>query len=524
MLGLFKWIEGELRGWWGVAVGAAYALCFVALRPLSTDQWYLPAGLRVAALLLLPVRLWPFVYLGEVAALIYARTPYIEMYGMAWLWISSVVLLPAVAGIVYSHRKLLATGHVYWFLSVAALSAVVISLLNIATTYYLMHPQTEPVTWDSTTRYIVGDYLGILMIVPMVLLLKQRAISGAFPKNLGRHTAWSLAVVMVLCAILVVGPDLSAAHQHSLRMLMIVPAAVLTFLHGWRGAAIGIAGVNLAIGLTMKRTDVLGTYDTNVFLSQQILALSGTILLGFGSLISRYSSQVRHSGLARREAYAAARSSYAASEREIQRRAKEFLRIGDDLRRAYVDGAQELRNNGLYNAAMDMLNSGAERSKEIRDQLILLFPEEIESANLYRALSSGLIAEAWQRDGHVDRSLRGSADLLSFDLQLAAYRIICDIIGLLQKAGHHNLRLKVRCSRRRARGGIVIHISQANPSGPGFKPEFESLDNAYVAGRVLAYGGIIHRRSHQISVLMHEPTGVAQRLAMQKDSGRRFTN
>jgi len=174
---------------------------------------------------------------------------------------------------------------------------------------------------------------------------------------------------------------------------------------------------------------------------------------------------------------------------------------------------------------MNMLKIGAKKSREIRDQLILLFPEEIESANLYRALSSGLIAEAWQRDGQVvDRSLRGNADLLSFDLQLAAYRIICDIVGLLQKAGHRNLSLKVRCSRRRAHGGLVIRIAQSDTNGPGFKPEFESLDNTYVAGRVLAYGGRIHRHTHRITVLMHEPTAVAQRLAMQKDSGRRFAN
>ncbi len=321
------------------------------------------------------------------------------------------------------------------------------------------------------------------------------------------------AVIVGLFAILTLSSDLSPDIQYSIRLLMIVPAAVLTFLHGWRGAAVGVAMVNLAIGLTLQRVDVAGTHDPAAFQAQEILALSATILFGLGAVISRYSSKARFFGEARMQAIASARSSYAASERELQRRRRDFMRIGDNLRRAYADAAQTLREAGQNKAALAMLNEGAERAREIRNQLVLLYPEEIEMVGLYRALSSGLIAEAWQREGRVYRSLRGKPELLSFDLQLAAYRTITDIVGMLQRAGHRHLSLKVRCSTRRRGRGIVISIAQADLSGLGFTSEIESIDDAAIAGRVIAYGGVVHRRSHRISLLLAEPASTPSKVA-----------
>lgn len=42
----------------GLALAAAYALLCWGTRQVSMDQFHLPAGVRVAALLMFPPRLW----------------------------------------------------------------------------------------------------------------------------------------------------------------------------------------------------------------------------------------------------------------------------------------------------------------------------------------------------------------------------------------------------------------------------------------------------------------------------------
>ncbi len=45
---------------------------------MSLDQFYLPAGVRVAAVLLFPPRWWPYLLLGEYAYFAKMRVPMIE--------------------------------------------------------------------------------------------------------------------------------------------------------------------------------------------------------------------------------------------------------------------------------------------------------------------------------------------------------------------------------------------------------------------------------------------------------------
>ena len=69
----------------GLVLMLIYAVACVATRKLSVDQFYLPAGVRVAALLLCPPRLWPYLLLGEYAYFAHLRIPLLEKYGLAWV-------------------------------------------------------------------------------------------------------------------------------------------------------------------------------------------------------------------------------------------------------------------------------------------------------------------------------------------------------------------------------------------------------------------------------------------------------
>jgi glucose-6-phosphate-specific signal transduction histidine kinase len=147
-----------------------YAVACWATRQLSLDQFYLPAGVRVAALLVCPPRLWVYLILGEYAYFAQMRYPLIEKYGLAWVIAGSACLMPVVALVMKLHARLLRDRADVWMLSVAAVSALSATTINVVFSYVLW-PVPLPVPFlTSLVRYSIGDYLGILTLAPLALL------------------------------------------------------------------------------------------------------------------------------------------------------------------------------------------------------------------------------------------------------------------------------------------------------------------------------------------------------------------
>ncbi|SOU00103.1 sensor kinase [Xanthomonas arboricola pv. fragariae] len=70
----------------GMLISVCYCLVFLMLWRLSIEQWYLPVGLRVVALLFRPYREWPFLLAGDAAAMLFLRIPLGELQGFNPLW------------------------------------------------------------------------------------------------------------------------------------------------------------------------------------------------------------------------------------------------------------------------------------------------------------------------------------------------------------------------------------------------------------------------------------------------------
>ncbi|WP_189644728.1 MASE1 domain-containing protein [Luteimonas gilva] len=490
----------------GIGIAAAYAVCFLLLRGYSQDQWYLPAGLRVAVLLLFPYRYWPYLILGDVAAVLCYRTKLIPEHGMGWVVVSTVTMMPAAALVVYAHKRRIEAGRLHWYPSLTLLSALSVSAVNAVSGYFLA-TGLEPFKLENALRLVIGNYLGILVLTPLGVLYRSGNAVAPLSPNFWPNAIGAFAAVAALFAVAAAWPSLLPAHQHGLKMLMLIPAVALALLHGWRGVAVGVAMVDLAIGLfTMQSPAIVGEYDQDVFLTQRGFAMSATVLFGFCALITQWRPTGRHDNH-RQQAIAIARSSLAASERELERRTQELTELGDSVRESYSHAARSLREHGHHEAAMAIQSDGVQRAREIRNQLTLLYPVEIRSVGLYGALGSGMIADIWRRNGKVVRSLRGDAGALSFDLQLAAYRTICDLVSLLQQTGHPHLALRVRCGQSGRWSYLAATITSADSDGAPFNHEFAMLETGYIASRVLAYGGVVHRREHRIAFMMREALG-----------------
>lgn len=121
----------------GLALAVLYAIACWATRQLSLDQFYLPAGVRVAAVLLCPPRLWPYLLLGEYAYFAQMRVPMIDRYGLTWVILGSAFQMPVVMTIVHLHRNVISAVKNAWLISVAAFAAISVTLINLLLANFL---------------------------------------------------------------------------------------------------------------------------------------------------------------------------------------------------------------------------------------------------------------------------------------------------------------------------------------------------------------------------------------------------
>ncbi|MEQ4576805.1 MAG: MASE1 domain-containing protein [Gammaproteobacteria bacterium] len=489
----------------GILLGAAYALAFWAARQISVDQWVLSAGVRVGALLLFAPRYWPYLMAGEYAVFAYLRYPLIEKFGLPWVVISSAVLMPTVAFIIHVHKDLIESGREYWLISVALLSAICVTALNLGCAYFLMPVAHDAVSWGGAFKYIVGDYLGILIFAPLVLLWKQRDRYLQI-----HHRVWidALAAISVIALLTLYAgylPDTGMMGKDSLRVLIIVPAIVLTCLHGWFGAAIGVAVLSLVIGLTMRSTGLPGSYDPNTFIVQEILAVAGTALLALGSTVSLHYHKFRHRDQLGQHVLALARGNLLTNEREIRERAARIKNLSDEIDNSFRGVVQWLHERGHHIVAKDVMRIGATQMQQLREELSLVYPMEIEHYGLYIVLQSSAIADIWEQTGRLAAPrLSGNPCLLSLDLQIAAYRSTCDAVSFLLEKEFGTIGINARCGRYRAQRGIVINVFLIDPTR-NISPGTESRAMAALLGRVTAFGGTVRCRRNRIHICLREP-------------------
>ncbi|WP_251277278.1 hypothetical protein, partial [Enterobacter hormaechei] len=75
-----------------------------------------------------------------------------------------------------------------------------------------------------------------------------------------------------------------------------LPAIALTFMHGWRGAAIAIPLLNLPLHGATPSTGLPSSFDLGTFATQQNMAVMSVALLALGSSISYHHQRARSRG------------------------------------------------------------------------------------------------------------------------------------------------------------------------------------------------------------------------------------
>ncbi|WP_254457913.1 MASE1 domain-containing protein [Xanthomonas sacchari] len=478
----------------GVLLSVAYCATFLLAWRCSVDQWYLPAGVRVASLLFSPVRRWPWLMVGDAAALLTLRIPMSGTWGAsaAWAYLSPFLLMPAVALLPVLARQRIPdlARNDHWLLPLILATALWSTLCNIAINTALGGP-AGPAPLDVLLRYWLGDYLGSLMFVlPALLWLRRDEPISMRASLLHEGLACIAAVVALSAAIAVVG---DAVLRQVLMVLLVVPAIVLTLRHGWRGAALGVVLANVAVALSMPKVVAPGMHDADAFVVQILLAATATVMFAFGARISAAYRHMREDGRLREQALAFAQAGYLSAERTLRRRVVDYTDLSTQINKLRRDVVEDLRARGHYAAAMQMTRTGMIQAKLLDDYVTALYPLGIETHGLYHTLRASSFGNLCATEFRC--SLQGDPRRLSLGLQLVAYRCILDAIETLPVAHTHLLRARVWSAR--GRHGIAIRITAdaAMLSALRRRPAEPERE---LAVRLQAHGGTCRRR-HALS-------------------------
>ena len=488
-----KW-ERPIRG--GV-LGVFFCLAYLAGWFNSLDQWYLPAGIRVAAFLLLPYRYWPYLLAGDCAGMLFLRVPRIPTDSATWAYGSSFLIpLTTPLAIISIRRKLkTAQDQAKWIPLVAAFLAIFGSLCNAAINDLLGGPPSGT-TLEFFYVRCVGQFLAILSVtLPAILWIDRKSLSPR-PAHFLRDILFSIVAISAIFFSIVWPAKISEHLRIGLTLLMLIPVIFLTFRHGWQGAAIGISASCFAVAKTLFMLNYEGAYDAPVFIVQHALVIASCGLLALGHAISSQYATARSLGISEKEALQAARTGFLASERMLREKAlslEQMQRFIDEERKRVVD---HLKAIGDLQGALLLNSEAVAYNSRFGTHITDIYPLRLEQHGLNAVLNSQEFVDARGGNAHLLPLLGSNPRQLSLELQQSAYRCACNAIDVLSESQPQATVIKTRIRKSKSYRGILIVVTVRNP---GEKASTSKSANAAIElnARVKAHGGApaaAHRR------------------------------
>ncbi|WP_460457195.1 MASE1 domain-containing protein [Arenimonas alkanexedens] len=508
---------GRNAAWAGVALLSL--LAWLGLEQLSAQLWFLPAGLRLALLWLVPTRRWGWLGAAEIAAqatksmvLGYPlfSTTFLAVCVAPWLIYAAVVFVargPSPGAALDTPTRMLS------FLAAGLLGAACVSPLLWL--FLVTVPMSAIDSLASMFTFMYGDLIGQLALAPVLVAIVYGRLG---PRRVVFWRDMSLAMLGAL-GIFALLQAYDGLAMYVL-LLAFVPLFFLGFRHGWEGAALG----TLLLGLVIQALVQGGLLSVSVTMLQLVLAVvgAGALVLGAASAALRQSHEVL--GLRHHE--------LAAKNEELAALAGELRQVTQRLVRIEEQGQRELANDLDYElghaihavgtrislAFRDVrdeqgtrfLESLREQVRDIQDSLRRalrqLRPSMLDSHGLRHALDNGPLREMLE-DGRIafEASFAGPIDQLDDDARTAAYRICQSAVReavRLESVCRFSLGLEVT---PQARGGHVVALCLDLAFSPAVTalPALEPLSP--ISDRVLSERGsyllepLPHGQRHRVS-------------------------
>ena len=498
----------------GPLVGLVYQLLWLALWPTAQPYWILPYGLRFGALLLLPMRQWGWL-LGVELATSAALTVHPGTPGGWEAFLAGELPEPLVtaAGLWLLRRFNPHAGTHLHNPQEAARLMLAAALVVLATTAVdmglltLMHsPATDDALIGLIGNELLGGYLGVLLVMPMMAMLLR-----APPDH--PAAAWlaldGLQVMLPAMAILLLLSGQSSAHPQFIRALSLAPVLFFAFRHGWRGSSLAMIVSSLGMELLDTRLDHTPTAAGYLFLA---VAGTGALMLGAASDALRRSrlrvaEQNTHLAAVNRrldhlasQLRAAARGNLQADENQRRHLAAELHdELGQNITaiQTHVRLAQaRLQQAGLDDISASIYSILAHMRRALHRLLDDLRPAMLDEFGLLRALDEGPIRDLLTAAGiDYHTELRGDPRLLDEDTRTAIYRLVQESATNTVKHAHASLfSLRLRIGERH---GQALALLDLRDDGNGLPERIASGGRGLqgMRDRVAALGGLFQLRS-----------------------------
>ena len=523
-----------------ITQSALVVLAVLLARPVLSEFsryfYYLPAGARFAALLLLPRRLWPAV----VSAEIFARLVGGLSYSSPFLATTIVALLPPLAGplAVFWYGRKESLGLATTRGMSRLLIAMMISALLEATAmtmFFVSLGGWHGYRLTQGLSLLLGDFTGPLMIVPVLIaaraaapsLLRWRAV-------LRRHVLeMFLLLIPVLGLFWLQRIGTSSLLFDYSRVLLVVPLLYYAFRFGWRGAAVATT----AIGVALAPLDVpLGASPNASIVMQMVFCVVAAAGLMLGAAMDAHAKarqalerrnielqganqSLRDLSDALRDA---ARRKMQVEEEQRRRLAVEIHdELGQNLTAVHTRmrlATEHMTEQQVEDVAQPIYQLLGSMRKSVHGLMNSLRPPALDEFGLWRAFEQGPLLAMAENAGMAYRfRLIGEPalqDAMSSDLQLAVWRIAQESCSnAVRHSAARQFDLRLRIGLRNQAVWVVLAITD-DGIGMDASRIRQPTDRAGegLAGmrdRVLAFAGVFDLKSDghgtRLRVLLRQP-------------------
>lgn len=455
----------ESLPWWAwPLLSLVYASAWLAFLQPSQVLWFLPAGLRLAALWLLPTRRWAWLLLAEGLVACYlvwaSEASFLDPNFIALSFAPLLVYALALYLVRGSEPgPVLSTPRNMLILSACgALSALLVS--PILSYFYRSDTFTEisfdPGTWGSIFAFVYGDLIGQLILAPLLIL-----VFSPGRNSLREPMLWFLVLLAGIGTSIV----LTLLHyRHELApfllLLVFMPMFMVAFLRGWKGAALSVA----LTGVLLETYLHFNPLPLELIVLQLAFSLisAGSLVMGAAMSALRDSHQglqLQHQNMAQMNS----RLLHAGD--ELRHVSQRLVRLEEQGQRELADEldvelGQSLHTLGTHlgmalrsvkeQETLKMLFSIRDKTREMEDSLrrVLrqLRPKALDNKGLKEAINNGPLHEVLDDAGiALETDFTGSLQSLHEDEKTAIYRICQTVIR--QAVGMHGLK-KLRISVR----------------------------------------------------------------------------
>lgn len=522
---------------WGrqAAIAAAYAIAYVALRDVSVSHWNLPAGLRVACLLLLPGRYWPALIVGEWIPVGYHAWDCRDQFGWQWAALGAVppllLLAPVVAWARTQGRLLLGARQINMamLLGVVLACAVVSAADNALVLAAVKLPAgTAAPAIDSQVLfgYFLGNYLGAIAIVPTAIAVALAFPHGARP--MPGASRWYILLArdcligVLLPLMVLVGLVFSSQGDgmQVFRIAMFLPVAWLTSRYGWQGAAVG--GTLASFAVTMTSSMVR---DPAVIQAQALIAFAVTTLLILGSRIAHQAQQASAGQMDSLRGFQLAQQGLYLEELRMRQAAEALEHLGQSIRENHNRLLDHLRHVLPANEEHMYSRHVALAQHEMHRLANALHPRGWRERGVPATLREGPFAQAIHMAGatyRCDLSGRGLSQLAP-DVHMTLYRLACEVlVYVLSRSPTQHVHLQLRGGYTGGRRWVVMRLvgEPAARNAPPSEQDKESWKQAMtllgasglgmstIRDRAHIYGGDVHVRERErglcVTLLLHD--------------------